>query len=121
MKKHIIIIALVLSNYTFSQTKVNVDSFFKTGGLQEFTIIAKDDQVEFGGHIFDNNKSKDPIKFKASLEGMKIYDSKNEYQYRKCENQGCIIVHLELKKSGSIPFFNQGWSSSITPNILITN
>ena len=58
--------------------------------------------IEIDGHSFDNNKSKDPILFKATLDGIKIFDSKKEYQKRKCNIDSCKTIHLETKLNGNL-------------------
>ncbi len=69
--------------------------------------------IEIDGHTFLNSKSKDPIRFKATLDGIKIYDSKKEYQKRKCDKEKCSIIHLE-PKSG----YMQNGSIRLTPWLL---
>lgn len=58
--------------------------------------------IEIDGHIFYNKYAKDPIVFKADLDGIKIYDSKQEYQKRKCKNDSCKTIHLEAKSNGTL-------------------
>jgi len=50
--------------------------------------------IEIDGHVFYNKYVKDPIFFKANLEGIKIFDSKKEYQKRKCNIDSCKTTHL---------------------------
>lgn len=66
--------------------------------------------IEIDGHSFDNNKSKDPIIFKATLDGVKIYDSKKEYQKRKCNIDNCKTIHLEPKLNGTLLL--NGWTTA---------
>lgn len=63
--------------------KIEIDSLI-------FEIKQK---TEIDGHIV-----KDPIYFKATLDGVEIYDKdKNQYKIRKCNKDKCSIIHLELK------------------------
>jgi len=73
--------------------------------------------IEIDGHIFYNKYAKDPIIFKATLDGIKIYDSKREYQKRKCEIDKCKTIHLEPKLNGTLLI--NGWNT--TNKVLLSN
>ena len=69
-------------------------------------------EIEINGHII-----KKDVWFKASLDGIEIYDKdKNQYKKRSCNEKDCKIIHLESKHSlltsGSMHYY---------PNIKITN
>lgn len=96
MKKILIILVMLLSLSTFGQSKTIFQEPDKNNTLI-LLLKTLDGQIEIDGHIFDNNKSKDPIQFEASLTGIKIFDAKREYQYRKCSIENCRIIHLEPK------------------------
>jgi len=74
--------------------------------------------IEIDGHIFYNKYAKDPIIFKADLNGIKIYDSKKEYQKRKCENDSCKTTHLEPKLNGTL-LINE--RTTANPSFLLSN
>ena len=65
---------------------------------------------EIDGHLFNNKTAKDPIFFKANLDGIKIYDSKKEYQKRKCNVDNCKTIHLEPKLNGTLLI--NGWTTA---------
>jgi len=73
--------------------------------------------IEIDGHLFHNKYAKDPIIFKATLDGIKIYDSKREYQKRKCEIDKCETIHLEPKLNGTLLI--NGWATA--NKVLISN
>jgi len=78
-------------------------------------------KIEIDGHIFDNKKSKDPIKFEADLNGITISDSKKQYEKRNCEIKECDILHLKEKHSGILKL-SQGWNMATKTNaLLLTN
>lgn len=56
-------------------------------------------QIEIDGHTFLNDTCKNPIYYIANLEGIKILNkaTNQEYLYRKCDKQGCKVIHLNLK------------------------
>ena len=66
--------------------------------------------IEIDGHVFYNKYAKDPIFFKANLDGIKIYDSKKEYQKRKCNVDNCKTIHLEPKLNGTLLL--NGWTAA---------
>lgn len=94
MKKLIIVIALLFTAFLSAQ---EIEE--KVKGV-----------IEIDGHIFYNKYAKDPIIFKADLNGIKIYDSKKEYQKRKCENDNCKTTHLEPKSNGNVLI--NGWTTA---------
>lgn len=70
-------------------------------------------KIEINGHIV-----KTPVYFKATLDGIEIYDKdKKQYQRRKCNEEKCEMIHLEPKNiitSGYIINNNPSWF--VTPN-----
>ena len=66
--------------------------------------------IEIDGHSFYNKYAKDPIYFKADLDGVKIFNSKQEYQKRKCKNDSCKTIHLEPKSNGNVLI--NGWATA---------
>jgi len=72
---------------------------------------------EIDGHLFNNKTAKDPIIFKANLDGIKIYNSKKEYQKRKCNIDGCETIHLEPKLNGTLLI--NGWGTA--NKVLLSN
>lgn len=104
MKKLFIIASLIFTANLSAQTIVKEYGILVreyssyTPVKVEVVLLGK---VEIDGHDFDNEKSKDPVKFEADLDGIKIYDSKREYQKRKCNIEKCKIIHLESKNSGT--------------------
>lgn len=64
---------------------------FKTNAQEHIEKLKGD--IEIDGHIV-----KEYVWFKASLDGIEIYDNnKNQYKKRKCVKNDCKIIHLELK------------------------
>lgn len=102
MKKSFLMLALLLANLAIGQFSTN----FKGQETPILVTLPIERIVEFEGHILDNKKSNDPIKFKATLEGIEIYDSKKKYNYRKCEKSNCKIIHLTEKTSGILYYPN---------------
>ena len=79
MKTIVTIIIALISQLSFSQ-----DVLFKKELKGDF---------EFNGHVI-----KDTLYFKATLDGIEIYDSKGNYFVRKkCEIENCKINHLKEK------------------------
>jgi len=113
MKKLIIGLLLISATISAQNVKTLSDAIIKgyvfsieAKGLTKIyndknEIIHKDyvinNTIEIGGHII-----KDPIFFKANLDGIKIYDSKKEYQKRKCNIDSCKTIHLEPKLNGTL-------------------
>ena len=95
MKKLFIIAALVLTANLHAQS----NGFNFVDYDKPYVNIVLQRTIEIDGHTFDNKKSKDPIKFEADLDGVKIYDSKKEYTRRKCKQEICKIIHLEDNKN----------------------
>ena len=70
-------------------------------------------EIEINGHIVKND-----VWFKASLDGIEIYDKdKNQYKKRSCNEKDCKIIHLESKNN----FIVSGSLQYNYPNIKITN
>ena len=97
MKKALLILAVLMANIAIAQSGVLIGKTVKAPNLQALINIPIEGMVEFDGHAFDNKKSKDPITFKATLEGITISDKNREYVYRRCSHANCEIVHLEKK------------------------
>lgn len=98
MKKTFLSLALLIANFAIGQSS----TIFKGLETPILVLLPIERMVEFDGHILDNKKAKDPIKFKATLDGVEIYDSKRKYNYRKCEKPNCGIIHLIEKFSGTV-------------------
>jgi len=80
-----------------------------------------DCKIEIDGHVFENKKSKDPIKFEANLNGITLSDSKKQYEKRECNIKECDILHLKEKHSGILKL-SQGWTTATRTNdLLLTN
>jgi hypothetical protein len=66
-------------------------------------------KIEIDGHLV-----KFPVYFKATLDGIEIYDdNKIQYQKRKCSQDKCNIIHLEPKNTG---FLTSGHWDIISTN-----
>lgn len=91
MKKLLILFVLLFSISAFSQLRF--EEFPKDNQIILFKKQLKC-LIEIDGHIFDNEKSKDPIYFEASLSGIKIYSKAKIYSKRECEKEKCEITHL---------------------------
>lgn len=80
-----LLLAFIAFN-SFSQVKpmkIEIDSM----------VFELKQKIEIDGHII-----KEPVYFKASLDGIEIYDkNNNQYQRRKCKSDKCGIIHLEQK------------------------
>jgi len=121
MKKLIIGLLLISATISAQNVKTLSDAIIKgyifsieAKGLTKIyndknEIIHKDyvitNTIEIGGHII-----KDPIFFKANLDGINIYDSKKEYQKRKCNVDNCKTIHLEPKLNGALLI--NGWTTA---------
>lgn len=96
MKKLIITFAILLTNIAVAQSPLIISKTIEKSNLERIEVLVEiPGEIEIDGHVFDNKKSKNPIHFRATLEGTKIYDSKKEYTYRKCGKEKCEITHLE--------------------------
>lgn len=117
MKKLFIIAVLIITANLSAQTLIQDSHYIKNGidVRENYKPILVDMRlkgfVEIDGHLFNNNTSKDPVNFKADLDGIKIYDSKKEYQKRKCNIENCKTIHLEPKT----------YSDMLLPNYYRTN
>lgn len=100
MKNLLTLVVLFLSISAFCQNIIFKE--LPKDNIQILIVKTLDGHIEFDGHIFDNKKSEDPIKFEATLKGIEIYDSKNKYQYRECSVDNCKIIHLELKQYSGV-------------------
>ena len=110
MKKLILILLVSFPVFSQTETPVNVTTFFSGAQLSKVTMHSFD-KIEIDGHIIDRKT----IKFEVTLEGLKISDSIREYQYRKCDKEGCRIVHLERKQYVT----TRSWGNP--QNLLLTN
>jgi len=73
-------------------------------------------KIEIDGHII-----KFPVFFKATLDGIEIYDKdKNQYKKRNCSENDCKIIHLDPKNDLIINSGNN-WQYFTQPTIQITN
>lgn len=96
MKKLIITFAILLANSAVAQTTLIVSKTIEKSNLERIEVLVEiPGEIEIDGHVFDNKKSKNPVKLKATLSGVKIFDSKKEYIYRKCKKEKCEITHLK--------------------------
>jgi len=95
MRIKLIIAFLLFSTLSFGQTVTHTPCKVFNPKRELVTVLTPlDFKIEIGGHVYDNKKSKDPIKFKATLKGIKIYDSKKEYHYMECDLYDCNTIHL---------------------------
>jgi len=114
MKK--LIIGLLLFTVTISaqisiQDSHYMDERIKLTSHSAIEIETKlTGMFEIDGHLFNNKTAKDPIYFKATLDGIKIYDSKKEYHKRKCNVDSCKTIHLEPKLNGTLLI--NGWTTA---------
>lgn len=108
MKKLLIIAVLMITSNLSAQSRFNFIDYYKPS-----VKILIQGNIEIDGHEFDNGKSKDPIKFEADLDGIKIYDSKNQYQKRKCDVEKCKVIHLEAKNIIGTSIIS-GWNGGKT-------
>lgn len=97
MKKILLILAVLATNLAVAQSGTLIEKTVQAPSMNVFIIEPIKGMIEFDGHIFDNKKSKDPITFKATLQGITFSDKKCEYVYRKCSQANCEIIHLEKK------------------------
>jgi len=112
MKKLIIaIVLLITANLSTQSESFNLIDYDKP-----YVDIRLQNKIEINGHTFDNELSKNPIRFHATLDGIKIYDSKREYQKRKCEIDKCKTIHLEPKLNGTLLI--NGWTTTNTSFLL---
>lgn len=98
MKKLFIIAVLTITANLSAQS----NSFDFIDRVNASFDIELQNTIEIDGHTFENRKSKDPVRVKSNLDGIKIYDSKKEYQKRKCDIEKCKVIHLEAKSYGNI-------------------
>jgi len=113
MKKLIIAVVLLITANLSAQSKsFNIIDYDKP-----YLDIILQNKIEINGHTFDNELSKNPIRFEATLDGIKIYDSKREYQKRKCEIYKCKTIHLEPKLNGTLLI--NGWGTA--NKVLLSN
>lgn len=99
MKKIIIVFAILLANSAVAQTTLIVS---KT--IERIEVLVEiPGEIEIDGHVFDNKKSINPIKFQATLSGTKIFDNKQDYTYRKCQKEKCEVTHLQASQTLIIP------------------
>jgi len=104
-----IILFLLISISSFGQLKF--EEFPKDNQL---ILIKKQLKglIEIDGHVFDNEKVKEPIIFEANLSGIKIYSKDKNYQKRECSKEKCEILHLEACQTTRI------WTGS---NLFLNN
>lgn len=107
MKKLLIIAVLIITANLSAQSKA-FDFIDRTNASFDIEL---QNTVEIDGHTFVNQKSKDPVRVKSDLDGIKIYDSKREYQKRKCDTEKCKVIHLEPKRYGTSTI--SGWGNGV--------
>ena len=110
MKKTLLILAVLATNLALAQSVRLIEKTVQAPSMSVWIIEPIKGMIEFDGHTFDNKKSKDPVTFKANLEGITISDKNREYVYRKCSHANCEIVHLE-KKSYMLTIGNSFYGS----------
>lgn len=87
----------IIKGYVFSIEAKGLTKIYNVKNEIIYKDYVANNIIEIDGHII-----KDPVYFKANLDGIKIYDSKKEYQKRKCTNDSCKIIHLEPKLNGTL-------------------
>lgn len=96
MKNLIITFAILLANIAVAQSTLIISKTIEKSNLERIEVLVEiPGNIEIDGHIFDNKKSQDPIKLQATLSGVKIFDNKKKYNYRKCGKEKCEIIHLK--------------------------
>ena len=60
--------------------------------------------IEVDGHVFLNDTCKSPVVYKADLDGITIIKDGVKYKHRKCNINGCNIIHLEPVGISSLIF-----------------
>lgn len=63
--------------------------------VKEYISFVIHGLIEIDGHVFLNDTCKSPVVYKADLDGITIIKDGIKYKHRKCNINGCNIIHLE--------------------------
>lgn len=95
---YLLITSLLIFISSFGQMK-ETHINFKKEGIQ-FILSGL---IEIDGHTFLNDTCVNPIKYKATLKGVEIFDRVKKYVVRMCSHENCNIIHLsEINDNGII-------------------
>ena len=94
-----ILLTCVISMGAMAQAKLTEKQVMKNKHIdfsKEVIYFELSGLIEIDGHIFLNDTCKSPIIYTANLDGISIFDksTKQKYNVRKCEREGCKITHL---------------------------
>ena len=115
MKTQVTILLLLISSVSFSQG-MSESRAIKEKHIdfsKEVLYFELSGKIEIDGHIEDNKKRECPLIYIANLDEVRITDTctKTDYIHRKCNKNGCKIIHLTKKNEITIndlylPYWN---------------
>ena len=94
-----IILTCVITSGAMAQPKLTEKQVLKNKHIdfsKEIIYFELSGLIEIDGHTFLNDTCKFPIIYTANLDGISIFNksTKQKYNVRKCESEGCKIIHL---------------------------